>query len=74
MSSTLLSPDYEPSADEEFMNERMLAFFRVRLRDWRADLLRETGQTLQQRQWARVKRGLLPPVRAPRRLPLLKGC
>ena len=47
MSSTLLSPDYVPSDDEEFMNERMLAFFRARLQDWRADLLRETGQTIQ---------------------------
>ncbi len=47
MSSTLLSPDYVPSDDEEFMNSRMVAFFRNRLLDWRAELLRDTGQTIQ---------------------------
>ncbi len=47
MSSTLLSPDYVPSDDEEFMNDRMLAFFRNRLLDWRAELLRDSDQTIQ---------------------------
>ena len=47
MSSTLLSPDYVPSDDEEFMNDRMLSFFRNRLLDWRAELLRDSDQTIQ---------------------------
>ena len=46
MSSTLLPPDYAPSDDEEFMNPMMREFFRQRLLDWRADLLKESGQTL----------------------------
>jgi DnaK suppressor protein len=50
MSSTLLPPDYVPSGDEEFMNPMMREFFRQRLLDWRADLLRESGQTLQNMQ------------------------
>jgi len=46
MSSTLLPPDYVPSADDEFMNPMMTEFFRQRLMEWRTDLLRESGQTL----------------------------
>jgi DnaK suppressor protein len=46
MSSTLLPPDYAPSDDEVFMNPMMREFFRQRLLDWRADLLKESGQTL----------------------------
>ncbi|MDG2287069.1 MAG: RNA polymerase-binding protein DksA [Alphaproteobacteria bacterium] len=43
---TTLSPDYEPSEDEEFMNSSHLAFFRQRLLDWKADLVRDAGETL----------------------------
>lgn len=50
MSSTLLPPDYLPSDDEEFMNPMMREFFRQRLLDWRTDLLKESGQTLQNMQ------------------------
>jgi DnaK suppressor protein len=50
MSSTLLPPDYVPSDDEEFMNPMMREFFRQRLIDWRTELLRESGQTLQNMQ------------------------
>ncbi|WP_282799734.1 RNA polymerase-binding protein DksA [Bombella apis] len=41
-----LSPDYRPSDDEEFMNERQLAYFRQKLLQWRMDLLKEAGETL----------------------------
>ncbi|WP_426957094.1 RNA polymerase-binding protein DksA [Muricoccus radiodurans] len=41
-----LPPDYRPSDDEEFMNPRQLAYFRQKLLRWRADLLREAGETL----------------------------
>lgn len=43
---TTLSPDYVPSEDEEFMNPRQLAFFRQKLLDWKADLVRDASETL----------------------------
>ncbi len=42
-----LSPDYRPSEDEPFMNPRQLEYFRRKLEDWRAEILRESTQTLQ---------------------------
>jgi DnaK suppressor protein len=50
MSSNMLSPDYSPSDDEEFMNPMMQEFFRQRLTEWKGELLRESGQTLQNMQ------------------------
>jgi DnaK suppressor protein len=44
---TTLSPDYEPSEDEEFMNPSQVEFFRQRLLDWKAELVRDAGETLQ---------------------------
>ncbi|MFN6953907.1 MAG: RNA polymerase-binding protein DksA [Acetobacteraceae bacterium] len=41
-----LPPDYRPSEDEPFMNDLQLAYFRQKLLRWRADLLREAGETL----------------------------
>ncbi len=41
-----LGPDYEPTEHEEFMGPRQLEFFRRRLLEWKADLLREAGTTL----------------------------
>ncbi|QHI95120.1 RNA polymerase-binding protein DksA [Aristophania vespae] len=41
-----LSPDYRPSDDEEFMNERQLEYFRQKLLRWRTELLKESGDTL----------------------------
>jgi DnaK suppressor protein len=41
-----LPPDYRPSDDEEFMNPLQQAYFRQKLLRWRADLLREAGDTL----------------------------
>lgn len=48
--SPLVPPDYRPTADEPFMNPIMKEYFRQRLVDWKADLLRESGYTLQQLQ------------------------
>lgn len=42
-----LPPDYRPSDDEPFMNQRQQAYFRQKLLDWRAELLREATETLQ---------------------------
>lgn len=41
------SKTYEPSERETFMNDRMKAYFRQRLLEWRSTLLRESDQTLQ---------------------------
>ncbi|MDA0786054.1 MAG: RNA polymerase-binding protein DksA [Proteobacteria bacterium] len=55
MSSNMLSPDYTPTDKEDFMNPMMEEFFRQRLTAWRADLLRESGQTLQNMQTTSVQ-------------------
>jgi DnaK suppressor protein len=41
---------YRPSADEEFMNPRQLAYFRAKLLDWKESILREAKGTLAQLQ------------------------
>ncbi len=38
--------EYQPSADEPFMNERQQAYFRAKLLDWKDALLRESAGTL----------------------------
>ena len=42
-----LPPDYRPAEDEAFMNENMKEYFRLKLLQWRAELLRESDETLQ---------------------------
>ena len=37
---------YQPADDEEFMNPVMLAYFHGKLEDWRNELLRESGETI----------------------------
>jgi DnaK suppressor protein len=44
--SVTLPPDYQPSDDEEFMNPKQLEYFRRKLLRWKADLVREAGETL----------------------------
>ena len=41
-----LPPDYKPSEDEPFMNERQRAYFRKKLSAWREEILRESKETL----------------------------
>jgi len=48
--NVMLPPDYRPSIKEEFMNERMSEYFRQKLLKWRAELLNESNDTLQQLQ------------------------
>ena len=43
----LLPEGYKPSHDEEFMNPMQLEYFRSKLTDWRAELLQEANQTLE---------------------------
>lgn len=42
-----LPPDYRPSEAEAFMNENQREYFRQKLLRWRAELLRESDETLQ---------------------------
>ena len=37
---------YRPREDEPFMNERQLEYFRLKLLDWKEDILRESRETL----------------------------
>ena len=41
---------YRPSPDEPFMNDRQLAYFRVKLLNWKESILKESAGTLQQLQ------------------------
>jgi DnaK suppressor protein len=43
----VLPDDYTPSDDEPFMNDRQRAYFRKRLLDWKAEILRSTSVTLE---------------------------
>ncbi len=45
--AVVLPAGYRPSADEEFMNPRQLAYFRAKLIDWKESILRESAGTLQ---------------------------
>jgi DnaK suppressor protein len=47
MTYPLLPPDYRPSENEEFMNPLMREYFRQKLLGWRADLLKDSTETLQ---------------------------
>ncbi len=44
---TFLPDDYRPAEDEPFMNERQIEYFRRKLLAWRADLLRESHDTIE---------------------------
>jgi len=46
MSSSLLSPEYRPNEKEPFMNSRQREYFRRKLLSWRAEILRESNETL----------------------------
>ncbi|KAF8818408.1 RNA polymerase-binding protein DksA [Rickettsia endosymbiont of Cardiosporidium cionae] len=41
-----LPNSYIPSDDEEYMNQKQLEYFRAKLKDWYARLLRESQETL----------------------------
>lgn len=44
--SIVLPPDYKPSADEEYMNEMQLEYFRQKLEDWKKSLVSQSENTL----------------------------
>lgn len=43
-------PNYKPSETEKYMNPVMLAYFKSKLEKWKADLLKESSDTLQELQ------------------------
>jgi DnaK suppressor protein len=50
VTTTVSSDDYRPSADEPFMNDRQITYFKNKLLDWKESILRESAGTLQQLQ------------------------
>ena len=44
--AVMLPPDYVPHEDEDFMSPRQLEFFRLRLLEWKNELLRDSTDTL----------------------------
>jgi len=45
--SVLVPPDYDPQKDKgDFMNPTMLEYFRLKLIQWREELLRESSETI----------------------------
>lgn len=44
---TSLPPDYHPSADEEYMNDVMLEYFRQKLLSWKKSLINQSKDTLE---------------------------
>lgn len=48
LSSVTVAPDYDPEKDKgDFMNPVMLEYFRLKLIEWREELLRESQETIQ---------------------------
>lgn len=45
--SVILPPDYKPSANEEYMNETQVEYFRQKLQDWKKSLLVQSQDTLE---------------------------
>lgn len=45
-SAVILPPDYRPSADEEYMNEMQLEYFRQKLLNWKKYLIGQSKDTL----------------------------
>ncbi len=55
MSSVLISPDYVPTENEEFMNPLQREYFRQQLLEWRESILKESADTLQHLQEERLQ-------------------
>lgn len=45
--AVILPPDYKPSADEEYMNDLQLEYFRRKLENWKKSLLSQSEDTLE---------------------------
>ena len=45
--SIVLPPDYKPSADEEYMNDMQLEYFRQKLVNWKKSIVSQSVDTLE---------------------------
>lgn len=45
--AVILPPDYKPSADEEYMNDLQLEYFRRKLEAWKKSLVSQSEDTLE---------------------------
>ncbi|MBQ8465403.1 MAG: RNA polymerase-binding protein DksA [Alphaproteobacteria bacterium] len=45
--TVILPPDYKPSADEEYMNELQVEYFRQKLLNWKKSLVNQSEDTLE---------------------------
>lgn len=41
-----IQSNYKPNPQEEYMNHQQLSYFRKKLTDWKADILRESHETI----------------------------
>ncbi len=46
VSTIILPPDYKPSADEDYMNDTQLEYFRQKLLAWKKSLVEQSQDTL----------------------------
>lgn len=46
VNSVILPPDYVPNPKEEYMNEMQLEYFRLKLLEWKKELLAQSSDTL----------------------------
>ncbi len=46
-SAVILPPDYKPSADEDYMNEQQVEYFRQKLLAWKKELIEQSNDTLE---------------------------
>lgn len=46
--SIVLPPDYKPSADEEYMSDMQLEYFRQKLENWKKSLVNKSQDTLEE--------------------------
>ncbi len=46
-SAVILPPDYKPSADEDYMNEQQVEYFRQKLLSWKKELIEQSNDTLE---------------------------
>ena len=44
--AVILPPDYKPSADEEYMNDMQLEYFRQKLENWKKSIVSQSVDTL----------------------------
>lgn len=44
--SITLEPDYRPNENEDYMNDKQIEYFKLKLLIWKEELLRESGETL----------------------------